>query len=696
MRLITKYIALFVALIAVGCSDSYDQTSGQSSEGEGLLTISATLSQTRSESTDVTLEDLLESSLMKIYNSEGGLVRRYTSLTESITDYFAVGDYSITFVAGDFTPATFDESDKSFSGESGVVTISSNTTTEVNIDALLQSTTISISYQSEGIEDHYSEYYVVVSATNSEDDITDETPQLKYEVDDDGYFILPEGVTNLVWQFWGDGEIVTCGVLENVEKRHQYKLSYSYTDYMNVGTIKVTVEDQTEDYDDSFDFKVQPVIKAIDFNLSEYQEKGSYQLSISSLTPVSTITVTAGDSQHIISVADDSLNSDLLEYDSEQGVLTLSSGVFDYIVDSGAYSVDVSVVDSNGSLGAVRMLIGVDGFTSVEDVDFWSKSSLFTGFTLSEDLANVKMRYRFKGATEWTEFAASSTDNHTWSAQVGCEWTTSKNDAGLTVSTFEGGMIPSQEYECQMIADGYESDIFEYTTDATTQTIPDGDLNSSSLTCYASTDSKTDNNAEFWSSGNNSYTSSLCSFYSSGDLSCAYLKAKTADYVVISVFAAGNLYTGTFYMGSTSGTANFGQKYDWDARPKSLNFSYKASVGSSDKCRVYFAIVDWTARRGVTVTTSSSESNPPDGYWDPCAESSVSEGKIIGYGSYLIDSSGTAMTEYAMPIYYYDTESKPSADNYSIVISATTSYKGDYASGSDDSALYIDDFKFEY
>ena len=46
--------------------------------------------------------------------------------------------------------------------------------------------------------------------------------------------------------------------------------------------------------------------------------------------------------------------------------------------------------------------------------------------------------------------------------------------------------------------------------------------------------------------------------------------------------APGNMYVGNFVMDGTAGTANFGQKYQWSARPSALSLRYKANVGKID------------------------------------------------------------------------------------------------------------------
>ncbi len=233
-----------------------------------------------------------------------------------------------------------------------------------------------------------------------------------------------------------------------------------------------------------------------------------------------------------------------------------------------------------------------------------------------------------------------------------------------------------------MIIDDAESDIIPATSSEASLSIPYSDFSDSGLSCYT----QSNGNAEFWASGNNSYTSSLCTYDSTNG--CADMATTSYKGVV----AAGNLFTGTFAMGSGfSGTASFGQTFDWAVRPMSMSFRYKVTVGSStDKGKVMVAIVDWSSRHGVTSGTSD-----PVGVWNPEVDSSVDEGQIIGYGNVYFESSTSSFAELEIPIYYYDKVAQPSK-RYQIVILATSSYLGDYTEGSTSSELWVDDFKFNY
>ena len=160
-------------------------------------------------------------------------------------------------------------------------------------------------------------------------------------------------------------------------------------------------------------------------------------------------------------------------------------------------------------------------------------------------------------------------------------------------------------------------------------------------------------------------------------------------------------------MDGAAGTANFGQKYNWTARPAALSLRYKAKVGTidsngmlseeyigqQDTSRIYVAIVDWSAQHGVL----SGMVENPTGMWDPASATSVSEGKILGYGDLLITKNVDSWTNVELKINWYDKDAGiPSSDKYSIVISCATSLRGDYLTGCKSNQMWVDDFEWVY
>lgn len=166
---------------------------------------------------------------------------------------------------------------------------------------------------------------------------------------------------------------------------------------------------------------------------------------------------------------------------------------------------------------------------------------------------------------------------------------------------------------------------------------------------------------------------------------------------------------GQFVYEGFSGTACFGQPYEWTARPRALKVRCKATVGTIDKVGsfdpdgasykdqqdrsyIFVAVVDWTTQHGV-----SSGMTAPTGMWNPAETSSVDEGAILGYGQQIISESTGDWVEYVIPVSWYDKEAaNPSSSVCSLVISCATSMRGDYLTGSSQNEMRVDDFEWVY
>ncbi len=686
-RYITPLIAL-VALFVLSCTSSIDESAESGEKGSILINLEVTRS---SDDEQDESSSLLESGTLRIYNSGGGLVRYYKEdLTYGKEDFLAVGSYSAVFTVGTETPATFDSADISYSGESDFV-VSSQKTSVVKMEVFMDNTELIITLDPT-LDSHYADYSFVAYAANN----ADET-KLTFTASATGYLILPDGEDDIEWEFWGkeitynaDGSTTTAEdatkiaskTIEGAKRAYQYKLTLKHTDYLDVSGMKITLEG-TENYDDILGFKPMPTISGYGFNIDEMQDYvgSGFTLSVNSLFDVEGVSVTVGDSSYVWGVDSE------VTYDSESMRITLAPNIFANIPMSkgGENIVTVTATDAKGTDGSSDMKVGITGFVGVESEDFWGNTAIMKWYVAGGaelQPSQMKMRYRKSGDVVWSDdYTASTSGDGVWRAQSAPTWSSSTVNS-LEVWQLDLGYVPSADYEFQMTADDGDSDIVEYTSSDTTQIIPT--VSDSSLSCY--TQSNTE--AEFWASGNNSSTTSLCKYESA--TSSAYLAATS----VLFVLATGNLLTGTFEKSGLNGTASFGQYFDWQARPKSIKFTYKASMDEDEEpgC-IYLAIVDWSSRHDVTAY--GADNSNPDGVWSPNSQTSVDEGEIIAYAYMYISSDQSSFTEVELPVYYYDYETKPSKD-FTIVISAATSYRGDYFKGSSSNEMWLKDFEFGY
>ena len=341
---------------------------------------------------------------------------------------------------------------------------------------------------------------------------------------------------------------------------------------------------------------------------------------------------------------------------------------------------------------------------ALREADLWQNTGTVTALISADEYASgAALEYRIKGDTEWQPMQESGYDAGILTATIAPEWKTETNPNGLTVYKLvpKKGLFAGHTYEFRLLVSGSEQGApLEYTAPAG-NTIPNGDMEDASMSCW------TQNNktAEFWGSGNNTFTKGLCTQAPFAGGMRAKLQATSA----VGVLASGNLFTGLFQKDLiTRGVVSFGQTYAWKARPRALKVQYFAEhigpvdidkkfgapigMGDQDRARIMVAIVDWNARREV-----GSGTEPPTGTWDPQEAASTEQGKIIAYGSLFIDESSTGdrMIDTELELHFYDREAKPSG-LYQLVISCSTSAYGDFMTGCKSNVLYIDNFEWAY
>lgn len=341
---------------------------------------------------------------------------------------------------------------------------------------------------------------------------------------------------------------------------------------------------------------------------------------------------------------------------------------------------------------------------ALREADLWQNTGTVTALISADEYASgAALEYRIKGDTEWQPMQESGYDAGILTATIAPEWKTETNPNGLTVYKLvpKKGLFAGHTYEFRLLVGGSEQGApLEYTAPAG-NTIPNGDMEDASMSCW------TQNNktAEFWGSGNNTFTKGLCTQASFAGGTRAKLQATSA----MGVLASGNLFTGLFQKDLiTRGVVSFGQTYAWKARPRALKVQYFAEhigpvdidkkfgapigMGDQDRARIMVAIVDWNARREV-----GSGTEPPTDTWDPQEAASTEQGKIIAYGSLFIDESSTGdrMIDTELELHFYDREAKPSG-LYQLVISCSTSAYGDFMTGCKSNVLYIDNFEWAY
>ncbi len=718
-RLLNIACGVAFAVAVVGCNDSSTEDGAWSyGEGEGAVALNFDMSD--DESIELYAQSIvLSNSVLKVYSSSSTtstdddyLVRRYEPATEAPDYlYLMAGGYRATLLGGDDTAATFDSDYLTYYGESEAFEIEALLNSEVTINCPMKNTYIEVLYDNTVVE-QIEDYRVKVWVEGASPAI-----ELEYTTSDVGYFIVPAG-SNLTWSFEGtkisnQSSVTANGEITTPAAGEGYRLSFAYSNYLTVAPSSITVDDTTEDFDDSFDFVVQPQITSDgSFDVTQFQSsEGEYSFNISSLNDLGSISVSVNgvtvwpfknEVAQSVSGASYSVTS------ATAGVLTIGADLLNDIDKCGESSVTIRATDVKSSYKELSMPIITAGVTSITNVDLWSNTATINALSMASEGADVVLRYRVKGDEDWIECSAVTKSGYSYSATTPTVWTSGTNAKGNSVYQLLNGVESSSDYEAQLVVDGVQYGVKSFETeDVEDQDIPSASLDNSGMSCYGTGNS----GSSTWGSGNNTYATDLCNYDTT--LNCAKMASKSAGIGSMNIFAAGNLFFGqfqfnqaTFIIGS-DGTVRFGQAFDWTARPRAIKLKYAATVGAvdmveydcdvdtgdTDPARVYVAVVDWTSRRSVTAGYDA-----PDGTWDPVADMTLSGcGDIIGYASEFITSSTTTteLHDLEIPFYFYDTVTKPSED-YTLVISCASSAYGDYLTGCTSNKLWVKDFEFVY
>ncbi len=703
------FVAAATLLLAPSCADKFDDST-PFGEGEGCVELAIELNETRSEG-----GNLLDNSILKIYDGANRLVRRYepaTEMPESI--YILAGDYTATLIVGDEVAATKERAEFSYYGDCKF-TVKELSTTEIALDCPMLNSVVEVTFGESlrsAIKSGYKLQMVSVAdgESFSEEAYEDaHSINMEFTEDGEGYFIIPEG-ENLAWSFTGEkvkstGEtepVSGSGIIAAPEARKQYSLTFNYSTYLEVSSIQIDVDTSTDDQDDSMDFTPQPIISPDGFQLEESHTPGDFTLSITGLNILSQVEVVAGETT-IYPLAGGNVASvegaTYTKIDDMNGTLTLTADLFGNYAFGGNQSATIKVTDIVNSTKTATMAMTTTGITTLTNPDYWANTATISAMVIEESPSVVTIEYRNPGATEWYSATATKGEGNIYSITTAADWSESTNSAAKIYS-LAFGISPANSYECRVTVDGKSQPAATLTTDNSgVQTIANSAVQKG-LDCYKNNESKSSTS---WCSGNNKYAYTLCTYGAYEGEGCAYLASSTA----VGKFAAGNLVFGQFNFSGTSGTMSFGQPFTWKSRPKSLKVKYAANVnkvgdydyskvlksGDIDPARIFVAIVDWSSRHGVTAGTSGTASN----IWNPETQTSTGEGKIIGYGSLFIRTTTTASTlqDAEIEIFYYDKTSKPDGA-ITLVISCAASAYGDYFAGSTLNRLWVKDFEFGY
>ena len=712
MKRQTLYTAAALALTAgvlAGCSKN--DIDSQAGTGAVALHVSAT--RAGDDSAAPSAYDPLAFQTIRIYNASDELLRRYTAASLPERLELLAGNYSVGVEVGEQVPASFEK--KYYVGKQSF-TVTAGQTAGVEVKCTRQNVMAKVAFDASIAEKFGTAVKVWVAAAAPEQSAElgkGSLDELTFTEAANGYFMLPEDVTTLVYKFEGthsdptvgnNGVITREGSLAGVSAGANCSMTFRYSEdapgYIECFTIQV--DDTTEDFTDDIVW-TDISITGDGFNVEEQQDyipgkSAAVTYHISNLTPIKDVMLYSGSTSY--DLLDNTYPGITVDKTNDREMKVSLGDEFFTALGGGEQSLRLRVRDtSNGELSRTTPF-RVQGLLPVgaSDCDLWFNRVTLKALILDPEASDVTFKLGEKSA------AGVAGEEGVYTATFEPEWTLTTNSENSSYPSYYVPVAGTGVFAGQKYDYGVKIGSLDFSgsfTAAGGPAIPNGDMEGS-LSCFT-TDNKT---TSMWGSGNNGIKDELCrnvSFTGMGGSQCAKLSASKT----LGILAAGNLFTGTFSMSSTTGTVSFGQKYNYTARPKSLKFKYHATVGAVDVNKygtiqtgeqdissIYVAIVDWSARHTVSSGTSA-----PTGVWDPAAQTTLEgSGAIIAYGIMDITSTtvGEAMVEGEIPLRYYSTDTAAPAGNYTLVISCATSKYGDYMNGCSTNVLYVDDFTWGY
>lgn len=722
---ITHAALLLCTVLTVAASCSKEATGEGGAAGTGVLEMN--ISTTRAEAdAEYDPKDHL---VARIYNSRNELIRKYTSETFVKQLELIAGEYRIAVEAGEAVPASFTK--RFYKGEE-TFTVIPGETTQADVNCRRQNTAAEVKFDASVTEAFGTDFRFWIVADDAFDEEKAEqeaVPALKYTSDATGYFTLPEGVTTFVWHFEGThserGQIVMEGRQENIQAGGKYVFTCLFSKDLPgfIQCVVIKVNTDPDEQDDTIIFSPDPTIEGDGFDIAQPQgyipgDTWTRSYKLAAMAPLKTAELRFGEQTYDLMMSDAPAEGITVVRDNDLSLTVTLSEAFLAGCPAGSHSASFHIADTKDAEATVASELRVQGILPVgkEDYDLWANTVTLRAVVVDPNVSAVT--FGLKNGESWLETEGTADGNGCYTATYRPEWTESTNEAGLKVYTPEPGkegITAGNDYELRsMIGDR---------TYSASLTTPAGDtiynagmdywttynVTGSSITGGTVPYPNENSSTVFWVGGNNKQTNTLCTGVNVNDNDDSDKYAQLKPNVKMNIFAAGNLFTGTFDCGTglldTFGYARFGVQYTFTARPRALRLRYKATVtnitntGNSglttndiDSARVFVCVIDWTGRHAVKSGASSDEST----FWDPETKSLFNEGPILGYSSKKLGKSTEGWETMELPLLWYDKDKAPTAGNYSLVISCATSYKGDYVTGSTSNLLCVENFEWVY
>ncbi len=682
-------------------------------EGEGVLKMKMVVNSTltRAESDQQALADKCT-----VYVSGSkGLLYKYEGLDNVPSDlYLKAGSYVAEAWTGDSVSASFDAK---FYKAYEPFTITKGDVKNVVLNCKIANVVASINPEpiiAEALKD----YKVTVSHSRGSLEFNEENAKTAH-----GYFMLPNADKDLKWTITGkteDGKDFTkSGVIENVERAHEYVLNIRYTPSSTTqggGVITVTVDDTELLIEDTIELTGAPAISGVGFDIDQTLagEQGSFvkrSLYVEAFDGLSSLLVSTptpaafgfpqGDFD-FITMTDQARTN--LENAGVTCAYTVADGkakarivmedkVFNNLAN-GEYELKLTATDLAGKTRNRTLHIMVSDASVVVKESSWTEvyatHATFHGEIMKDDVTNPGFRYRKAGSGADWQFVAAVMERP------------GRRAASRAYSAQVTGLEPGTRYEYQAVCDGYENPQIATITTESVFTLPNAGFESWSKNDKGAWIPSATGNVEFWDSGNHGSISMKKNVTEPveapkhGGSQAVRLSSQFVGMGTIGKFAAGNLFAGTYDKTvGTNGELTFGRTYNGSRPVKLRGYLYYhpgtvdyaesgagVSEGQTDVGTVYVALTT----QSVPVKTKTKE------LFDPNAS------YVIAYGALDLNSdygTSSALKEFEITLEYNKARELLSRPTHLVIVASASKY-GDYFSGSSESVMVIDDLELVY
>lgn len=747
-------LASGIALAGLTQSCVSDEPFASSSEGTLKMQLVVNSNVTRAE---IGEEDLLSSCIIYVSN-EKGLLHDYKGVSE-LPDALPLkfGNYVAEAWAGDSVPASFTQ--KFYRGyqrfdikDSGVKTVKlecriANVVVSVDKASItsdmltgwelkVYNSTGNLTFD-ENTDSEAKGYFMMSSADVAKDGETVRRDNEGWELYTGLYYQL-DGTAADGSHFTTSGPIAGNNGYEGniVEHAHEYMLSFEYNpDYeaQGGGMIRVKIDDTMPEERYEIGLYSRPSVKGVGFDINDQiqGEKDKFETSIIRVGAFNGIKSLQLYSSDQIGIP--SYGVDLMKITGTQESEVRNLGIdwsytekektevsVCYVKLTGdflnnleereeEYVINFNVLDGNGRSNEVpvRIAVGKDAFKENDPLTIDDISSLnatdrlairstratISGTIHSDEVVSPKLLYRKLGDSAWNEVAVQPT-----------------RAAGDRFEVTLTNLLPDTHYELAVKSGEV---VYQNGQEFTTEkqfAIPYANMEEWNMyngkVAFPGTTYD-----EFWDSGNHGSNSiavvgrnitTQSSEYHNSGTSSAFLKSQFVGLGTIGQLAAGNLFAGKFIktQGTTGAELTFGRPYDGSHpdemevyvryTPKEVNYSKIDDLkkGDTDQCQIFVAF----ANKGAHIDTSKNIYFNPKG-----STQSGYDYEIYGYGQVTYNTeigSSAGMQKVTIPIEWYES-AKKNDSNYIIIVCSASKY-GDFFTGAEGSALYVDDFKLIY